>query len=303
MQSYGNPSKDPKAEKFGTSKLQTMSRFSVPYAGRFGEFAADGPPKSQYAQLRPSWYSGPMAEVVQIVGGYGKSEPPARQALLNIPSKVREKIAKQLGYRLLPGYLGMPPRDGQIKYDYKFHECHQVAFAADNKPWLLRINAQGVYAMPLPLVPATTTKAFKEWMQEVQDDEMLWAIDRFGGLPTGESFPSGTAFHAWRRAGVIIKVCDTTDFYEHFPFSIASGWSFNTRGTSGANTCHRVDTGADLAYAMAYSMSVNIGETEDPTKDRKAQKLHQPDASILGPYLKALFSGSIDPDERPALGR
>lgn len=301
MQSYGNPSKDPKAEKFGTSQLQTMSRFSVPYAGRFGEFVADGPPKPQYSQLRPSWYSGPMAEVVQIVGGYGKSEPPAQQALLNIPSKVREKIAQQLGYRLLPGYLGMPPRNGQIKYDYKFHECHQVAFAADNKPWLLRINAQGVYAMPLPLVPATTTKAFKEWMQEVQDDEMLWAIDRFGGLPTGEPFPSGTAFHAWRRAGVIIKVCDTADFYEHFPFSIASGWSFNTRGTSGANTCHRVDKGADLAYAMAYSMSVNIGETEDPAKNREAQKLHQHDASILGPYLKALFRGGIDPDERPAL--
>ena len=302
MQSYGNPSKDPKAEKFGTSQLQTMPRFSVPYADRFSEFLPKGDPKPQYSQLRPSWYSGPMAAVVQIVGGYGKSEAPARRALLNIPDKVRAKIAEQLGDRLLPGYSGMPPKDGQIKYDYKFNECHQVAFASDNKPWLLRINAQGVYAMPLPLVPATTTKAFKAWMEEVRDDEMLWAIERFGGLPTGEQFPTGKAFHAWRRAGVIIKVCDTADFYEHFQFSIACGWSFNTRGTSGANTCYRVDKGADLAYAMAYSMSISIGEMEDPAKDRKGQKLHQYDASILGPYIKNLFSGAgLDPGEKPAL--
>ena len=63
--------------------------------------------------------------------------------------------------------------------------------------------------MPLPLVPATTTEAFREYIEEVADEEILKILDRFGGMPSGESFPVGQDFQAWRRAGVVIKVCDT----------------------------------------------------------------------------------------------
>lgn len=88
--------------------------------------------------------------------------------------------------------------------------------------------------MPLPLIPATTTGAFKAYVQEQGDDELQWVIDRFGGLPSGEGFPKYSRdFEAWRRAGVIIKVCGPGDFYNHFMYSTALGWSFNERGTEG----------------------------------------------------------------------
>lgn len=84
-----------------------------------------------------------------------------------IPEAVVQEIGKELEGVSLPGYTGVPPVGGQIQYDYKFYDSHAVVFEADNKPWLVQISnlVGGVYAMPLPIVPATTTKAFKKWIK------------------------------------------------------------------------------------------------------------------------------------------
>lgn len=101
------------------------------------------------------------------------------------------------------------------------------------------MNSSGVWAMPLPMVPATTTQAFRDYMEKVGDQEIIDILDRFGGMPSGESFPiREDEFQTWKRAGVIIKVCDTADFYDHIMYASACGWSFNTRGTEGYNTCY-----------------------------------------------------------------
>lgn len=258
-------------------EYQELDRFVIPYGQRFQEFVPDGPPgilHTQYARLRPTWYSGAMAQVVQLVGGYGKTKFDTRPsnsielATLAIPEDVRRTIAAELkDYRLMCS-TGKPPADGQIKYDYKFHECHGVAFGADKKPWLVRIGVSGVFAMPLPLIPATTTAAFRSWIQKVGDSEILWALERFGGLPSGEGFPTREkAVKAWERAGVIIKLCDTSDFYEHIAYSSAMGWSFNTSGSQAYNTCFDYDEGEGVAYGLMYSLNINIGSLKAVEKE------------------------------------
>lgn len=248
------------------AKDVALERFFIEYHPKFYYFKPDYTgiyTHTQYVKQRPTWYSGAMAEVMQIVGGYGKQsvidlpDLTIERASLKIPHQYLQRIANALDGVRLPAYSGVPDIEGQFQYDYKFSQCHAVGFDDANKPWLLQIDASGVWAMPLPLIPATTTEAFREYIEEVGDEEIIKILDRFGGMPSGESFPVGQDFQAWRRAGVVIKVCDTADFYHHSAMYIACGWSFNSKGHEGFNTCWGyADNG--LMYAYGYKIKLNL---------------------------------------------
>lgn len=255
---------------------------------------------TQYAKQRPTWYSGAMVEVMQIVGGYGKlqaSELPDKsieRAQLIIPDKYIEAISDKLkGYRL-PGYTGIPPLEGQFQFDYKFSKTHAVSFDNHNKPWLIQVGGIGVYAMPLPIIPTTTTPEFRRYVEDMGDDELLKILDRFGAMPSGEGFPEKPGdFQAWRRAGVIIKVCDMADFYQHGAFYDACGWSFNGRGAEGFNTCWSYND-VGLIYSYAYKMKLSLTATEDNApngwlKTTWAFESEQ-DSTTVNRYLQALFN-------------
>ena len=286
-----------------------LQRFVIEYRPNANEFMPEHPgvyTHTQYEKLHPTWFSGAMAEVVQIAAGYGRQDfnklpkDPVERAQLQLPEKLRVKVESELGNTALPGYNGLPPVSGQIQFDYKFNVCHGVSFGADGKPWLLRVNQSGVYAMPLPLIPATATKAFKAWAEENSDDELLLAIERFGGLPSGESFPLGARFEAWRRAGAIIKVCDVADFYSHSAYSSACGWSFNARGTQAYNTCISFDD-PKMPYGMTYAMRLSMGAMSfdgKPLPDRKG--LSAQDAQRLARYTGAVMA-QAHATERAAL--
>jgi len=249
-------------------KEAALQRFRIAYGSQFQEFVPQFETVafySQYAQQRPTWYSGAMAEVMQVVGGYGRQnladlpDNQVERARLGIPGEVMKAIREQMGNVRLPGYTGLPNKEGQFQYDYKFNATNGVGFDADNKPWLLRIGTAGVWAMPLPLIPATTTKAFREYMEKVGDEEITAILDRFGGMPSGESFPANEGdFGAWRRAGAIIKVCDVADFYDHISYTSACGWSFNSSGAAGFNTCYDYYDAEGLGYGLAYMMTLNL---------------------------------------------
>ena len=290
---YGDKKKAPVAER------QRLMRFAIDYGSMHSEFR----PKNsgvflhtQYAKLRPTWFSGSMATVVQVAGGYGRQdleelpESPVERATMVLPDEVRRKVALELGNLRLPGYTGMPPKSGQIQFDYKFHQTHAVSFDSTGRPWLVRVSSRGVYAMPLPMVPATTTRAFREYIEEVGDDEILWLLDRFGGMPSGEGFPVGVdAFEAWRRAGVICKVCDTGDFYQHIGYATACGWSFNTLGTEGFNTCYGYGEDS-VQYGLAYKLSLQLGGAEGAGRLPEEFDLEDPQkARLLDRYLSALY--------------
>ena len=280
-----------------------LQRFVIEHSQRFGELIPSPPPSNwtvtQYDNLRPTWYSGAMAQVVQIVGGYGRQDfdklpdRPLERARMALPDKVAKAIERELGNLRLPGYTGLPSKEGQIIYDYKYNETHGVGFDSKGKPWLVRINTSGVHAMPLPMIPATTTKAFREYIEEKADEELLWALDRFGGLPSGESFPSKSAdFEAWRRAGVIIKVCDVGDFYQYLMYGSAMGWSMNDRGNEGFNTCYDFDDSTQVTSGYAYKLKISLGEAKSEGKLPPSFDLDDPqDAAALNSYLSKLYEG------------
>lgn len=279
----------------------SLQRFRIDYGVAFSEFKPNVETiffYTQYAQQRPTWYSGAMAEVMQIVGSYGRQDlgslpnTTVERAKLLIPTPVLEKIQYQIGNVRLPGYTGLPASNGQFKYDYKFNNTHGVSFDTNGDPWLVRVATDGVWAMPLPTIPATTTLAFRQFMERVDDSEVLKILSRFGGMPSGESFPSSAEeFQAWRRAGVIIKVCDVGDFYSHIAYSSACGWSFNSSGTEGFNTCYDYDEDKGLGYGLAYKMRLRLGSAVNKGKIHTHPRIDDPtDESALNAYLSALYA-------------
>ncbi len=289
-------------DKLGAIPQQAeLKRFVVELSERFFELKPYPPNENfiftQYANLRPTWFSGAMAEVVQIVGGYGLlnfdelPDTSIERARYALPDQVQKDIEQEIGNQRLPGYTGFPHKDGQIRYDYKYNETHAVGFDSGKKPWLIRINTGGVYAMPLPLIPATTTKAFRKFVDEKQDEELIWALERFGGLPSGEGFPAQSKdFQAWRRAGVIIKVCDVADFYQHMMYSSAMGWSINSRGNEGFNTCYDFDDKTQVTTGYAYKLKLSLGTAKNDGKLPPAFDLDHPeDARRLDAYLSNLY--------------
>lgn len=248
-----------------------LQRFRIEYDYKFQEFNADNASsylRTQYVQQKPTWYSGAMSEVMQIVGGYGRQDFSSlpdeylERSRVKLPLDVSLRINEELNGLRLPGFTGAPQLDGSFQYDYKFNNTHGVGFDNAGKPWLLQIGPSGVWAMPLPIVPATTTIAFREYIEDVNDFEVIKILDRFGGMPSGEVFPIGQAFEAWRRAGVIIKVCNSSDFYSHIAYSSACGWSINARGDEGYNTCYDYYDDEGLGYGLTYKLSLQLAEAK-----------------------------------------
>jgi len=248
---------------------------------------------TQYAQQLPTWYSGAMAEVMQIVGGFGQQnlkdlpDNALERARFEIPDKYIDRIAEDIDGVRLPAYTGVPSIDGKFQYDYKFHGTNGVVFDTTMQPWLIRVATSGVWAMPLPIIPATATSAFREYIEEVGDDEILKILDRFKAIPSGEGFPNGEAFEAWRRAGVVIKVCETSDFYSYFAYSSTCGWSFNLNGSEGFNTAYGYD---DKGYAVgvAYKLRCEFSSAENRGR-LKAVKITGGKANVISKYLSKLY--------------
>ncbi len=223
----------------------------------------------QAFQVRPTWWSGAMAEVIQVVGGYGRQkfdelpDTPLERARFLLPQRVKVKIELELNNVRLPGYVGVPHDDGHFQYDFHRDTTHGVTFDSVGKPWLTQVNERGVYTMPLPMIPATTTAAFRAYVEEKQDTELLAILERFGGLPSGEKFPDGAAFEAWRRAGVVIKVCETREFYALDAINTAAGWSFNKDGTEGFCTAVGQDSPNQLPFCAAFKLRLRFGPAEN----------------------------------------
>lgn len=236
---------------------------------------------SQFDKLRPTWYSGAMSEVVQIVSGFGRQnfdelpDEPLEQVKYNLPENIKQKIAQDLNQVRLPGYTGKPHKYGTIDYHFTAHDTNLVSFDNQNNPWLVQIDSSGVWVMPLPMIPATMTPAFRQYVEEVNDEELLLVLDRFGGIPSGETFPSNRT--DWVRAGVVYRVCDSSDFHSHSPYTSACGWSCNSDGTAAINTCYDFEE-SGLCVGFTYQLSLELQALPDRglLKSRSVSDLTDP---------------------------
>lgn len=275
----------------------TLHRFRIEYDDKFKYFEPQYKgirTFTQYHKLRATWYSGAMSEVIQIIGAYGTQDTETlpdetlERKTLKLPPDVTKSIRAYIANQRLPAYTGLPNFEGRYKYEYRHALTNAVSFDDAGKPWLLQIEPRGVYAMPLPLIPATTAPAFRDYMMEVADDEIIHILDRFGGMPSGELFPVGDDFQAWYRAGVIIKICDTTEFYKHSSFYMACGWSFNSKGTEGFNSGWSYNA-AGMRYAYGFKMRLLLGAAADNGWTLNAKRIEGEDAITLNDYIVSLF--------------
>ena len=286
---------DPNIKK--PNKEIALHRFRIEYDYKFKYFEPQYKgirTFTQYHKLRATWYSGAMSEVVQIIGGYGTQDTETlpdellERKTLKLPLDVTKSVRSYIANQRLPAYTGLPEFEGKYKYEYRHALSNAVSFDDAGKPWLLQIDPRGVYAMPLPLIPATTAPAFREYMTEVGDDEILHVLDRFGGMPSGELFPTGDDFQAWYRAGVIIKICSTTEFYKHSSFYMACGWSFNSKGNEGFNSGWSY-AASGMRYAYGFKMRLRLGAAADNGWTLNAKRIDGDDAVILNNYIGSLF--------------
>lgn len=279
------------------AKELELSRFVINYSEKFNtlEPKISGPyfRHTQYMNIKPTLYSGAMGEVMQIVSGYGRLKDEKfigtdKESIENINMTVPEewylKIIEELGSKSLPGYTGFPHTEGQFQCDYRPSQNDLVAFDTTNLPWLVRIQSSGVFAMPLPVVPATATKSFREYILEVGDGEILTILDKFGALPSGETFPEGDAFHSWKRAGVIVKVCESSDFYNHTPMFPDCGWSMNSLGTEAFNTCWTYGENK-LQVAYGYKLSLQL----QPAQNLGWSNTQQTNMADVYNYISSLY--------------
>lgn len=266
----------------------SLFKFACKCGLLFQEFVPEKPNPlliyTQYGKHRPTWYTGAMAELMQIVGGYGIQnladlpDNELERAVFTLPSNYKDRVISEIGTNRLPAYYGVPHEKGEFQLDYKYLNTDIISFDELGDPWLVKIDASGVWAMPMPVIPASRTLAFRDYIEEVGDTELLAILDRFGAMPSGESFPvSSSAFQAWVRAGVITKVCDTADFYNGSAYSSAMGWSANTNGSEVVNTCYNIDLVTGKFTGRAYKLRLRLksadkqgwvtSRTSDQTRD------------------------------------
>lgn len=292
--------------RYKVNPSHRLQRFRCDYDTLYGVYfipeALRGLPKerhhiTQYDRLKATWYSGAIAEVVQLISGYGRQDfdnlpdNPIERAEFKLPQKVFDKIKEELKDIRLPGYQGVPDIEGVIRYKMTFYETDIVSFDQEKNPWLVRVSTSGVWAMPLPMIPATTTQAFREYIESVDDQEILTLLDRFKGMPSGEGFPMrDDEFYRWVRAGVIIRVCDTADFYQHSAYSSVTGWSANLDGTSLVNTCYTYKDIFCYGYAYSIVLKLGIAEHRGMSPISRVEELDAGEHSRLAEYFKQLFT-------------
>lgn len=217
------------------------------------------PPKSklvfaQTQRARPYQYSGIMPKIIQVLLGWGKVD---WRLFAEIDPETEEAIKTP--------YLKQVEGKGvEILYDHQFYRTHTMYTAGNGDRWLVEVSqARGVLAMPMPMVPGSDKPKFAE---EYKGDRIITRVlDDLGFLPTGEPFPAN--INKAIEEGRVIRLAPASaleQFYKNSPFSIISGWSFNTRGSEAYNTGFRYDDDDVFQKSVLYKLKIQIsGFTKD----------------------------------------
>lgn len=241
------------------------------------------PPYSQYVKLKPTMYSGSMRGVVQLLMGFGRQQ---KKSLYDkTPPPIGTTRDRKKATEKPTPYQTDVQKDGlQIRYDWRWYRTHGITFDEGGVPWLVEIgNTRGIVAMPLPLNKSSQIAEFRPKLEKMGDHAGIYALDKLGGFPTGESFP-GKAFDSWVRAGRVLQLAKTDEldaFYSHGAFSSALGWAFSDSGREAHNTCVSSDPDY-FQTAYHFAAFLNIGKMKDAQPAPNAAALKQRFQSMQG---------------------
>lgn len=242
--------------------------FGSAFTQKVSKAASEYPNPSQYARLKPTFYSGIMRSLVQCLMGFGHN------------TKSKYKIVEEAdGFDdYYPVYEKRVAEKGrQIRYDYRWMRTHGIAKGADGKLWLVEASMiHGVLAMPLPLIARTDSEKFKRLLEELKDVDAIKIVEEFGGFPSGEAFPALKAtIDAAIKAGRLIQLASPSAlsaFYSKSFYSTAMGWAFSYQGQQAANTCFDWNATNGQMEGYYYTIDIAIGASRaiEPPPQRNA---------------------------------
>lgn len=177
---------------------------------------------------KPGHYSGSMKRVVQALYGIGWTETDTE------------------------GYISeeLPPTEPDYAtpnlYNFTWLQTHGIYKGPDGGIWLIEVSKDnGVMAMPLPLFKGTDSPLFLNYISEAGDTDTLNVLFEFGGLPTGESFPTGGTLTDALASGKVLRLltaADVLEFYRDEDYSVnkeglwaGQGWAFSESGAKADN--------------------------------------------------------------------
>lgn len=213
------------------------------------------PGYSQYTKLKPSMYSGRMAQAVAAVMGLGR---------INIAKMTDPRVNKQ--DKDQSAYLKAVKADGvQVRFDYKWHRTHGIYMGPDGRAWLIEIGVtRGVLARPLPAIPRSLLPGFAASLDIRGDESLKTVMSALHCIPSGESFPSTTAaLNRLLARGDVLRLMtpeQLAPFYTKSPYSTAMGWAFSNDGNEAHNTAYGYeDDTATCQTGYHYQINLSIG--------------------------------------------
>lgn len=180
------------------------------------------------AYPKPSMFSGSMKRFVQAILGIGKTQTETEQYLTG----------------------DLPPTEPDLNvyhnFDWHWNRTHGIV-RVSNGNWIVEISKlNGVVAMPAPMFYGTEDRDYLRWLYSIGDVDTASVVEEFGGLPTGEPFPTGTDLADALTNGKVIRLMTAADllpFYydsdndvDKFALFEGCGWAFSESGIAAINT-------------------------------------------------------------------
>jgi hypothetical protein len=211
---------------------------------------------------KPGCYSGAMKRCVQAILGIG-----------NIQTDTEEFISEELP-------LTAPDLAVWNQYDWTWLRTHGIHKSPnDGAVWLIEVSKlNGVLAMPLPIFKGTESGAFLNYVIGYGDTDTLNVLLEFGGLPTGEKYPTGTDLTDAIAAGKVLQLLtagDIAEFYRDSTNAVdksglytGQGWAFSESGAAADNLTfwHKNPTCALIDDATFQGDTDGLGNS--PLEDR-----------------------------------
>jgi hypothetical protein len=216
-------------------------------------------------------FSGVMARVVQAVSGLGR-------------------IRDASGYYLTPP--SAVTRHVPMVYVAEDSQTHGIYKAGTKNHWLIEISAsRGILAMPLPLIPATRDARFRSRLRAKNDTGSLAIWDEFGGLPSGETFPTGTALTTAIADGKVLRLMTAADLNPYYAneysetHSFYWSWAFSESGARADNVRYNYkEIEGDGAFSISgehWSIRLDLSTYDlgvtapDPVGTGSAHRAHR----------------------------